>query len=108
MGVRQPLLKGVRVLDISEGISGPFASKLLADLGADIVKIERPVVGDVSRTFGPFPEGIKDVENSASFLYFNTNKKSVVLDLCSEVGIDKFKKLLSFYDVVISLSLIHI
>lgn len=102
MGVRQPLLQGVRVLDISEGISGPFASKLLADLGADTVKIERPVVGDVSRTFGPFPKGIKDVENSASFLYFNTNKKSVVLDLCSEVGIDKFKKLLCSYDVVIS------
>ena len=102
MGVRQPLLKGVRVLDISEGISGPFASKLLADLGADTVKIERPVVGDVSRTFGPFPKGIKDVENSASFLYFNTNKKSVVLDLCSEAGIDKFKKLLCSYDVVIS------
>jgi len=102
MGVRQPLLKGVRVLDISEGISGPFASKLLADLGADTVKIERPVVGDVSRTFGPFPKGIKDLENSASFLYFNTNKKSVVLDLCSEVGIDKFKKLLCSYDVVIS------
>ncbi len=102
MGVRQPLLKGVRVLDISEGISGPFASKLLADLGADTVKIERPVVGDVSRTFGPFPKGIKDVENSASFLYFNTNKKSVALDLCSEVGIDKFKKLLRSYDVVIS------
>ena len=102
MGVRQPLLKGVRVLDISEGISGPFASKLLADLGADTVKIERPVVGDVSRTFGPFPKGLKDLENSASFLYFNTNKKSVVLDLCSEVGIDKFKKLLCSYDVVIS------
>ena len=102
MGVRQPLLKGVRVLDISEGISGPFASKLLADLGADTVKIERPAVGDVSRTFGPFPKGIKDLENSASFLYFNTNKKSVVLDLCSEVGIDKFKKLLCSYDVVIS------
>ena len=102
MGVRQPLLKGVRVLDISEGISGPFASKILADLGADTVKIERPVVGDVSRTFGPFPKGIKDIENSASFLYFNTNKKSVVLDLCSEAGIDKFKKLLCSYDVVIS------
>ncbi len=102
MAARQPLLKGVRVLDISEGIAGPFASKLLADLGADTVKIERPVVGDVSRTFGPFPKGIKDLENSASFLYFNTNKKSVVLDLCSEAGIDKFKKLLCSYDVVIS------
>ena len=73
MGARQPLLKGVRVLDISEGISGPFASKILADLGADTVKIERPVVGDVSRTFGPFPKGMIDLENSASFLYFITN-----------------------------------
>ena len=96
MSLQNPLLEGVRILDISEGISGPFASKLLADLGADTVKIERPVYGDISRTLGPFPEGVQDLEKSASFLYFNTNKKSVVLDLCSEVGIDKFKKLLSF------------
>ena len=102
MSIREPLLKGVRILDISEGISGPFASKLLADLGADTVKIERPVFGDVSRTYGPFPKGIQDLEHSASFLYFNTSKESVVLDLQSEFGIDKFKKLLSIYDVVIS------
>ena len=77
MSIRQPLLKGVRVLDISEGVAGPFASKLLADLGADTVKIERPGVGDVSRSFGPFPEGVQDLEKSASFFteinssYFN-------------------------------------
>ena len=58
------LLEGVRVLDISEGISGPFAAKLLADLGADTVKVERPEVGDVSRSFGPFPDQKEDFEKS--------------------------------------------
>ena len=102
MSIRQPLLKGVRILDISEGVAGPFASKLLADLGADTVKIERPGVGDVSRSFGPFPGGVQDLEKSASFLFLNTNKKSVVLDLQSEPGIYKLKQLMSSYDVVIS------
>ena len=96
------LLEGVRVLDISEGISGPFAAKLLADLGADTVKVERPEVGDVSRSFGPFPDQKEDFEKSASFLYFNTSKKSVVLDLDSQSGLDSLAQLISHYDVVIS------
>ena len=96
------LLDGVRVLDISEGISGPFAAKLLADLGADTVKVERPDVGDVSRSFGPFPDHKEDLEKSASFLYFNTGKKSIVLDLESESGLDSLSRLIDQYDVVIS------
>ncbi len=96
------LLEGVRVLDISEGVSGPFAAKLLADLGADTVKVERPEVGDVSRSYGPYPNQKEDLEKSASFLYFNTGKKSVVLDLDSESGLNSLSQLIAQYDVVIS------
>ena len=96
------MLEGVRVLDISEGISGPFAAKLLADLGADTVKVERSQVGDISRSYGPFPDQKEDLEKSASFLYFNTGKKSVELDLDSPSGMDFLSQLITQYDVVIS------
>ena len=68
------LLDGINVLDLSEGIAGPFCAKLLADLGANTVKVERPDQGDMSRSLGPFPNAQPDIEKSASFFYFNTGK----------------------------------
>ena len=53
-------LDGLKVLDISEGIAAPFCAKLLGDLGADVVKVERPDAGDRSRLLGPFPDGDHD------------------------------------------------
>ncbi len=64
-------LAGLKILDISQGIAGPFCAKLLGDLGADVVKVEPPE-GDSSRTLGPFPGGTPDPECSASFFYLNT------------------------------------
>ena len=73
---RQPL-DGLRVVELAEGIAGPYAGKLLADFGADVVKIE-PLRGDRARGLGPFLDDRPDPERSATFLHLNTNKRSVV------------------------------
>ncbi len=73
-------LEGVRVLELGELVSAAYAAKLLADLGADVVKVESPA-GDRARRRGPFPGGTPDPERSGLFLYLNTNKRSVVLSL---------------------------
>ncbi len=103
-------LAGVRVLDISEGVAGPFCAKLLGDLGADVVKAERPGTGDETRATGPFPAWARgaDVaaetrrETSAAFFYFNTSKRSVVLDTGTADGRQQFGRLLRRFDVVVA------
>ncbi len=80
-------LAGLRVVELAEGIAGPYAGKLLADYGADVVKVESED-GDRSRRVGPFPDAVADpdapigddLEQSATFLHLNTNKRSVVAD----------------------------
>ena len=95
-------LTGLMVLDLSEGISAPFCAKLLGDLGADVVKVEPPGVGDRSRTLGPFPAGRADREASASFFYFNTSKRSVTLDTSSAEGRALIERLVRRYDIIVS------
>ena len=95
-------LEGLRVLDLSEGIAAPFCAKLLGDLGADVVKVERPDGGDSSRTLGPFPDGTPDPEQSAAFFYFNTSKRGIMLDASTEDGRELLARLVRRYDVVIS------
>ena len=79
-------LDGLRILDLTSGVSGPWCTKLLADYGADVIKIERPVTGDPSRAHGPFPGGVPDREKSALFLWLNTSKRSVSLDITTATG----------------------
>ena len=70
-------LEGISVLDFTHFLSGPYCTMLLADLGADVVKLERPEGGDVYRTYGPkFIRG-----SSTSFLAINRNKRSIAVDL---------------------------
>ena len=78
-------LNDVTVLDLSQHIVGPYATKLFADMGADVIKVERPG-GDPARKLGPFKDGDPSPEKSGTFFYFNTNKRSVVLNLQSEAG----------------------
>jgi crotonobetainyl-CoA:carnitine CoA-transferase CaiB-like acyl-CoA transferase len=73
-------LAGIRIIDLSTGIGGPFCAKLLADYGADVIKVE-PRGGDPSRRLPPFPDANPGPERSAAFLYLNTNKRSIVLDV---------------------------
>ncbi|HEY1455985.1 MAG TPA: CoA transferase [Candidatus Dormibacteraeota bacterium] len=92
---RQPL-DGVRVLDLSHALAGPYCTMLLGDLGADVVKIEPPA-GDQSRRWGPpFIEG-----ESSYFLSVNRNKRSVVLDLKTEAGRAAARALAAVADVVV-------
>ena len=91
-----PLL-GVRVVDLSRILAGPLCTMLLADLGADVVKIERPAEGDDTRHWGPPFAG----EDAAYFLSLNRNKRSVTADLGTPDGVSFVRRLLERADVVI-------
>jgi formyl-CoA transferase/CoA:oxalate CoA-transferase len=91
------LFAGVRVLDLSRMLAGPYGSMLMADLGAEVIKIEEPDGGDPMRIMGPpfLPNG-----ESAYFLSINRNKKSVALDLTTPAGQEVFYDLIRLADVV--------
>jgi len=74
-------LTGVTVVELGDAVSAPFCARLLADYGADVIKIERGPDGDVARSWGPFPADRPDPEASGLFFFCNTGKRSVLLDL---------------------------
>lgn len=91
-------LTGMTVLDLTQVMAGPFCTMVLADLGADVIKIENPTDGDQTRrSWGTSGKG----EDSRAFLSLNRNKRSVTLDLKSQEGLDTFYKLAATADVVI-------
>ena len=96
-------LSDLRVLDLSQGVAGPYCTKLLADCGAEVIKIEPPA-GDISRRLGPFPEDLPHPEKSGLFLHLNTNKKSVTLDVATTSGVVILKKLLARANVLVESS----
>src|SRR5579885_3568570 len=75
----------VAVLDLTQHVAGPYATRLLADLGADVIKVEPPG-GDPARRLPPFQGDEEHPEKSGTFFYLNCNKRSVVLDLKTEAG----------------------
>ncbi len=93
-------LDGLRVIDLSQGIAGPYCAKLLADCGAEVIKVEPPQ-GDYTRTLGPFPGDIPHHDKSGLFIHLNGNKKSVTLDIETESGRVVLRKLLSGADVLV-------
>ena len=94
-------LEGLRVLDLSQGVAGPYCTKLLADYGASVVKVEPPGGGDPARQAGPFPEDLPHRERSALFLHLNTSKRSITLDVASARGRLLLKQLLPHFDVLV-------
>jgi crotonobetainyl-CoA:carnitine CoA-transferase CaiB-like acyl-CoA transferase len=98
----QPLT-GLLVVDLSEGIAGPHCTKLLADFGARVVKVES-LTGDPARAMGPFPGDQPDPECSGLFLHLNTNKESVALDLGRAEGVEVARRLVAGADVVVESS----
>jgi glutaryl-CoA transferase len=89
------ILHAIRVVELTEALAGPYCAMLLGDLGADVIKVERPGVGDQSRAWGPpFISG-----ESAYFLASNRNKRSITLDYDHPHGAEAFQKLLASADV---------
>ena len=93
-------LDGVTVLDLTSDIAGPYCTKLFADFGADVIKIEPPS-GDPSRSVGPWYRGEPGPERSGTFFYFNTNKRSVVLDIDRPDARPVVERLLERVDIVV-------
>ena len=90
-------LAGVRVLDLSRILAGPLCTMMLADLGADVIKVERPGEGDDTRHWGPPFAG----DDAAYFLSLNRNKRSVAVDLGSAAGVDVVRRLATGGDLLI-------
>jgi crotonobetainyl-CoA:carnitine CoA-transferase CaiB-like acyl-CoA transferase len=94
-------LSGLKVLEYAQFVSGPYCSKLLADLGAEVIKIEPPLVGDSARRREPFLDDIPHPERSGFFLFLNTSKLGITLDPDTVTGRDIFLKLVADCDVFI-------
>ena len=90
------MLDGIRVVDLTRYVSGPHCSMLLAQMGAEVIKVEKPGTGDENRTFGPWYQGV-----SLSFGAYNMSKKSVTLDLRSDEGKERLWQLIDTADVVL-------
>lgn len=90
------VLEGIQILDLTRVLAGPFTTMILADMGAEVIKIERPEVGDDARHFGPYVNG-----ESAYFMSINRNKKSMTINLKHEKGKSIFMQLVKDADVVI-------
>src|SRR3954453_1880589 len=94
------LLEGVRVLDLTNVLAGPFCAYQLALLGADVIKVETPGTGDLARQLGASPELSSELMG-ASFLAQNANKKSVTINLKSNEGKEAFRRLVATADVLV-------
>jgi crotonobetainyl-CoA:carnitine CoA-transferase CaiB-like acyl-CoA transferase len=91
-------LGDVRILDFSRVLAGPFATMMLADLGAEVIKLERPGIGDETRSWGPPND---EHGNATYFQAVNRNKRSVAVDLASEAGRARVRELAATADVVV-------
>src|SRR6266851_7676825 len=94
-------LNDLKIVELGEMVSAPYTSKLMADLGAEVIKIERPRAGDRARTRGPFPGDTAHPEKSGLFLYLNTNKLGVTLDIAQPEGFEIFERLLRDADILV-------
>lgn len=95
-GQKQGPLGGIRVIDLSRVLAGPFCGSILADLGADVIRVEHPTQRDEVRTWAPVVDGL-----AAAFLAVNHSKRGVVIDLAKGEGAAVFRKLLATADVLI-------
>ena len=104
MNARDPIerpLDGVKVLDLSLGLSGGYCTKMLRNLGGDVIKVEPRDTGDETRSVGPFLNNETHIETSAPFLYLNQGKKSVTLNLSHPDARNIIEQLAAESDVVV-------
>ena len=93
-------LEGMRIVDLTQGVSGPYCTKLFSDYGAEVLKIETPWGGDPSRRVGPFPGDVPHAERSGLFLELNTGKQGVTLNLQTASGQGILRRLVAEADAV--------
>ncbi|MCX5995268.1 MAG: CoA transferase, partial [Chloroflexi bacterium] len=94
-------LSGLKIVEYGNFVSAPYCAKLVADLGAEVIKIEEPGSGDESRRHGPFLNDEPHPEKSGLFLYLNTNKLGITLDVKTKTGQKILKQLLKDADVFV-------
>ena len=94
-------LAGIKILDLTHFIAGPYCTKILADFGADVLKVERPGEGDGARQIGPFFQDDPHHEKSGLFLFLNTNKQSITLNLETATGVKIIKRLAEEADILV-------
>ncbi len=94
-------LAGIKVLEFSGFISGPYCGKMLADLGAEVIKVEKPGSGDKARDWGPFPQNLPHPEKSGLFLFLNSNKSGITLNLATDLGPNICRQLAGWADIII-------
>ena len=94
-------LKGVKILEFCTTISGAYCTKLMADLGAEVIKIEAPGIGDAARRKPPFPDDKPDPEKSGLFIYINTSKFGITLDPLKPEGKKIFHDLVKDVDILV-------
>jgi len=95
-------LDGMSILEYCSDISGPYCTKVMADLGADVTKIEHPETGDLARRLPPFPDDRPDPDRSGVFIYLNANKRGITLDPSIPGARDVFLRLVQDVDVLVS------
>lgn len=95
------ILEGIRVLAFEQQVAGPYCTMMLADQGAEVIKIERPGVGDSAREMAPILKNEDGETTSGYFLRFNRNKKSITLDMKKEEGRKIFKELVAKCDILV-------
>jgi CoA:oxalate CoA-transferase len=95
-------LEGLKVVELGEFVAAPYCGKLLADMGAQVIKVEPAGRGDYARSHGPFPDDLPDPEKSGLFLFLNTNKQSITLNLQSPAGVRLLHELIQKADVLIA------
>ena len=96
------MLSDLRVIEYGEFVSAPYCSRLFADLGAKVIKVEPPDNGDLARSYGPFPGDVPHINKSGLFIFLNIGKQSVTLNLKDPEGGKIFRKLLEGADIFIT------
>ncbi len=97
----EQVLSDVKVLDLTHHITGAYCTKLLADYGADVIKVEKPGEGDPTRKMGPFFEDDPHQEKSGLFPHLNTSKRGITLNLKSQTGKKIFRELVKGVDILV-------
>ena len=97
----QQLLQNLKVLDLTHYVAGPYCTKLLADYGANVIKVEKPLTGDPARRLSPFIDDAPHPERSGLFLHLNADKRGITLNLKSHLGRDLLKRLATWADILV-------